>query len=166
STVETTVLLNSGQCAFAASLLAIAFFIFDVTNPRRLQLASSRLKEQLDPRQNAKEPGSLEQFLKNYNEIEYLLSDFGEANRYTPASAQGPRNSRPTSSARLAEILLRNEKINKGLFFQLKRLITLRNSIIHGADPALSSDVIKASEDLIFRLKLVLGPSGHQFHAR
>lgn len=65
--------------------------------------------------------------------------------------------SRHISNTRLAEILFRNERIEKLLFVHLRELITLRNSIIHGAEPIVSEQAVAMSRDVLQRLRSALG---------
>jgi uncharacterized protein YutE (UPF0331/DUF86 family) len=153
-----TFLINVCQSAFASSLAAIAYFIFDVISPQRIELASKTLQEKVDPLHATREKGSLEEFLRNYNQIEMVLLD--AASETYPAMLVEHTSSekirKRTSNARLAEILFRNERIDRSLFEKLKVLITLRNSIIHGADPVVSNEIVKTSFAVLAELRLVL----------
>lgn len=146
------VLINSGQTAFAVSLLAIVYFIFDVISPRRIELTSKALQDKVDPAHGAPTTGSLEDFLRNYNQIEALLSDYGYSSNIT-SSSYSSNSSRRTSNARLAEVLVRNGLITKELYLQLRNLITLRNSIIHGAEPVVSDDFVTESSNVLLELR-------------
>lgn len=152
--LATTLLINSGQSAFGVSILAISYFIFDVISPKRIEVASRALQEQVDPAHKAPTKGSLEDFLRNYNQIEMLLSEYGSANNIT--SFYTSRPVRRASNVRLAEILMRNERISQSLFSRLRDLITLRNSIIHGADPVVSSAVVATSQEVLNELEAAL----------
>ena len=148
-------LINSGQSIFATSVLAIAYFIFDVISPRRIEVASKALQDKVDPTHGAPTKGSLEDFLRNYNQIEMLLSDYGYSSNIT----NSPYSSKPlrrTSNARLAEILARNERITKVLYLRLRDLITLRNSIIHGAEPVVSDEFVVESSNVLNELRTAL----------
>jgi len=149
------VLINSGQSLFAVSLVAIAYFIFDIASPGRIEAASRALQDIVDPTHTAPAKGSLEDFLRNYNQIETLLSDYGLSASLTSASYSGKLSRRP-SNARLAEILARNERIPKELYMRVRDLITLRNSIIHGADPVVSQDLVETSREVLNELGTAL----------
>lgn len=154
-------IINSGQSAFAFSLLAIAIFIFEVIDPRALERASDRIKENLDPIIAETGRGSLEDFIRNFNLIESILQKYGEAYQYgtgltSMQSSFGESQLRPRrrlSNGRLAEILLRNEKINEDLFMKIRELITIRNSIVHGADPVVSQHIVNESTDVLNLLR-------------
>lgn len=150
-------IMNTGQSAFITSLFAIAYFVFDVISPRRIEKASRGLQKELDPSISYLPKGSLEEFLKNYNKIEALLNE-----KYLPymqiTSIPMERyRERRVSNIRLAEILLRNEQIDSSLFKDLRELITLRNSIIHGAEPIVSQKAVLMSKEVLERLQGSIG---------
>jgi len=151
------VIINTGQSAFVTSLLAVAYFIFDVIAPQRIEKASRRLQDAVDPSRSEQTKGSLEEFLTNYNQIETLLNIGGSPYQQTVVSSIERSRPRHISNTRLAEILFRNERIDKLLFVHLRELITLRNSIIHGAEPIVSQQVVAMSHDVLQRLKNALG---------
>jgi uncharacterized protein YutE (UPF0331/DUF86 family) len=150
-----SIVINSGQSLFATSLVTIAYFIFDVISPRRIEAASKALQSTVDPTYARQNKGSLEDFLRNYNEIESLLTEYGlSANLEITASSS--KQARRPSNARLAEILARNELISKDLYTRIRNLITLRNSIIHGADPVVSQELLESSHQVLTELKKAL----------
>lgn len=154
----TTVLINVGQSFFAVAFLAITFFVFDVIAPLRVERASRNLQNELDPPLARNEQGSLEVFLRNYNRIENLLAEAGKPYQaYRSNSIQTNRPIRP-SNARLAEILFRNEQISSSLHDRLRELITLRNAIIHGADPVVSQGIVDTSAEVLSELQRCLPP--------
>src|ERR1044072_1301820 len=73
-----TLIINAGQSAFLTGLVAIAYFVFDVISPKRIERASKTLQSKVDPSVEGQTKGSLEEFLKNYNQIEVLLKDAGK----------------------------------------------------------------------------------------
>lgn len=151
-----TLVINSGQAAFLTSLFAVAYFIFDVISPKRIERASQTLQNKVDPTLVERTRGSLEEFLRNYNQIEILLEKVGRPYEENAPVAHVKGYSRRISNSRLAEILLRNERIDKSLFVGLRELITLRNSIIHGADPVVSQAMVDASMDVLEKLQSAL----------
>lgn len=153
----TTLIINSGQAAFLTSLFAVAYFIFDVISPKRIERASQTLQSEVDPTLGEMTRGSLEEFLRNYNQIEILLEKVGRPYEESVPTSSLKGYPRRVSNSRLAEILLRNERIDKTLFIGLRELITLRNSIIHGADPVVSQAMVNASSDVLEKLQLALG---------
>ena len=150
-----TLLINCGQSAFATSLLAIAYFVFDVISPNRIAVASRALQDAVDPTHGNDIKGSLEEFVRNYNQIEGLLFNYGYSSDLT-TSPYTSKTFRRTSNVRLAEILLRNGRIDKALFARIRELITLRNSIIHGADPVVSAEIVAITGHVLEELRSAL----------
>lgn len=149
------ILMNVAQASFITNLLAISYFIFDVIAPQRIEKASKSLQKLLDP-YTVEDKGSLEDFLKNYNTMEYILQKYGQAYQAELEEAKTAQRRR-ISNVRLAEFILRAERIDHDLFQDIKRLITLRNSIIHGAEPVVSQEVVSVSERILRDLASALG---------
>lgn len=147
--------INVGQSAFITTLLAIAYFVIDVIYPNRIEVESRRLQESVDPRTAKQTKGSLEEFLKNYNQIEALLIDAGQPYQ-EQLSVSESRMPRRLSNTRLAEILASTQRIRKDLFKSIRELVTLRNSIIHGADPEVSQELVNASTQVLADLRAAL----------
>lgn len=151
------VIVNAGQSAFVTSLFSVAYFIFDIISPDRIEKASRKLQSELDPTLKEQSKGSLEEFLRNFNEIESLLAKAGERYQESKWSSNN-RYRRRLSNGRLAEILFRNDQIDQTLFAILRDLIAVRNSIIHGADPVVSASMVESSRIVLQRLHVALGP--------
>jgi uncharacterized protein YutE (UPF0331/DUF86 family) len=151
-----TLIINAGQSAFLTGLVAIAYFVFDVISPKRIERASKTLQSKVDPSVEGQTKGSLEEFLKNYNQIEVLLKDAGKAYQDVGVSSYERRYPKHLSNSRLVEILARNQRIDKLLFHKLRELITLRNSIIHGAEPVVSQAIVETSSDALQKLRAAL----------
>lgn len=149
-----TIVMNSAQSSFFINLVVIAYFIFDVIAPKRVERESRNIQTRVDPRSLDYAKGSLEQFLKNYNSLEMILQKYGAAYQSEFEGERRPR--RRISNIRLAEFILRAEKIDSDLFNEIKDLITLRNSIIHGADPVVSKRLVEISEDVLRKLASAL----------
>jgi hypothetical protein len=150
-------IINTGQSAFITSLLAVTYFVFDVISPRRIENASRRLQDEVDPSRSEETKGSLEEFLTNYNQIEALLNLGGFPYQKSIAIAAERSRPRYMSNTRMAEMLFRNERIDQSLFAHLRELITLRNSIIHGAEPIVSQNAVAMSRDVLQRLRDAIG---------
>lgn len=160
-----TTIINTGQSAFTFSLLGVSIFIFEVIDPQAIERASERVKQKYDPKATEDAKGSLEEFMKNFNQIEVILGKYGEPYQYktnqftfSPSTdidnQQRPR--RRLSNGRLAEILLRNEIININLYDNIRELISIRNSIVHGADPTVSQSIVIESIAVLEQLKRAL----------
>lgn len=156
-----SVLMNIGQSAFVVSLLIIGYFVFDVISPDRFKAASQELQHILDPSNKGDDsrPGNLTEFLREYNAIEALMQEYG--NRYpvmlmVPAFGEERQTRRFVSNAKLADNLYRSGVIGREMLDRLKNLITLRNTIIHGADPVVSVDLVDEARDVRSKLLSVL----------
>jgi hypothetical protein len=149
--ISIIIILNAAQSAFATSILSIAYFIFDVTSPKRIERASRVVQGKNDPTLNDGRIGKLEDFVRNFNAIEQLLLKYGM--HYQQVSSAEFEKMRRLPNSRLAEILQRNERINSELFERLRRLISLRNSIIHGAEPIVSPEMVEESASVLSWLK-------------
>lgn len=155
---RSVLVINLGQSAFVTSLAAIAYFMFDVLSPHSIEIASRTLQDKVDPTRTQRTEGGLEEFLRNYNQIELLLVEAGQAFQ-TPAAASPAKGSpRRISNARLAEMLFRAERIRKDLFRRIRELNTLRNSIIHGAEPVVSEELVQMSREVLQELRVALNP--------
>ncbi|CAI4158195.1 conserved membrane hypothetical protein [Alteromonas macleodii] len=153
-TTFNTIIMNTAQSAFFINLLIIAYFIFDVIAPKRIEKESRVIQQRVDPIPEAEDKGSLENFLTNYNQLEYILQKYGQAYQ---SELEGERRSRRRiSNVRLAEFILRAERIDQGLFGEIKSLISLRNSIIHGAEPVVSKHMVELSERILQELASAL----------
>lgn len=148
------IIMNTAQSAFFINLLVIAYFIFDVIAPKRIEKESKVVQQKIDPTPKAGDKGSLESFLTNYNQLEYILQKYGQA--YQSELEGESRSRRRISNVRLAEFILRAERINQDLFNEIKNLISLRNSIIHGAEPVVSKHMVELSERILQELASVL----------
>lgn len=149
-----TILMNTAQSAFIINLLVIAYFIFDVIAPKRIEKESKIIQQKVDPTPETEDKGSLESFLLNYNRLEYILQKYGQA--YQSELDGESRSRRRISNVRLAEFILRAERIDHGLFGEIKNLISLRNSIIHGAEPVVSKHMVELSESILQELASAL----------
>lgn len=151
----TTILINIGQSSFVVNLMVISYFIFDVIAPMRIEKESKVMQQRIDPVPDEVVKGSLENFLINYNKIDNIIQKYGQAYQFEFETSVST-SKRRISNVRLAEFILRAEKIDFRLFEKIKKLITLRNSIIHGAEPIVSENMVKASEEILQELAKAL----------
>jgi len=160
--VVLSVFMNVGQSTFVVTLLVIGYFVFNVISPDRFKAASRELQHIVDPGDKGDEPsrGSLSDFLREYNSIEGLMQEWGKESEVTsgsPSLSIDKFGRRYISNARLADMLYRSEKIDFEMLSRLKKLITLRNTIIHGADPVVSLALVdearEVNSELAIRLK-------------
>ncbi|MGP0209185.1 hypothetical protein [Pseudomonas sp. NCHU5232] len=149
------VFMNVTQVSFVVSLVVIAYFIFDVVAPRRIERASKAIQEEYDPGYSVGEKGSLEEFLTNYNALEEIIQKYGRAYQSNDAVSDYRARKR-ISNVKLAEFILRSERIDWSLFERIRSLITLRNSIIHGAEPVVSVEMVNQSKEVLEELSEAL----------
>lgn len=150
----TIILMNITQSSFVINLFVIAYFIFDIITPKRIAKESKNIQQEVDPMQDDNKKGSLEEFLTNYNKFESIIQKYGQA--YQSEFENNTPKTRRISNIRLAEFILRAEKIDYQFFKEIRTLISLRNSIIHGADPIVSEHIVKTSSDILERLATAL----------
>ncbi|EJB8687877.1 TPA: hypothetical protein I7272_05690 [Vibrio parahaemolyticus] len=146
-----TFLMNVTQVSYVVNLGVIAYFIFDVIAPKRIERASRDLQKEVEPDLDKEAKGSLENFLKNFNQIEYILQKYGQAFQQD-FDGKYSKYRRRMSNVRLAEVILQAEKIDGKLFDELRQLITLRNSIVHGASPTVSESMVNKSYEILVSL--------------
>lgn len=148
-----TIVMNVAQSSFIVSLITIAYFIFDIIAPKRIEKASLKLQQTFDPINDDIKHGSLEIFLKNFNQTEYILQKYGKAFQSKSYNFQSQRR---IPNVKLAQILLQAGKIDYPLYDEIIKLITLRNSIVHGAKPVVSSNMVATSENILRALSNAL----------
>ncbi len=152
------VAINSGQVAFVVSICFIAYFVYDVVSPHRIERASQLLQKKYEPKLADEKKGSLEEFLQNFNSIEYILQKYGSAFQSEMSDNNlSYSNRRRIPNPKLAEILYRTEKIDGALFEDIRKLISLRNSIVHGAEPVVSQKMVSSSKQIHKELGKALG---------
>lgn len=151
--IFTIITMNVGQSFFIVTLIVISYFIYDVIAPRRIEKESKFIQHQIDPSFDENQQGSLEDFLINYNSIESILQKYGRVYQSKNESEYRLNKSRRRiSNVRLAEFILQSEKISRNLFEDIRNLITLRNTIIHGAEPVVSEKMVTLSKNILEEL--------------
>lgn len=156
----TVVTINTAQSAYVVSLLVIVFFIVDVVSPRRIEATSKQQRGEVDPSYTITSKGSLEDFLRNYNQIEFILEEYGKP--FQSGTSWFSARRRVVSNARIAEYMLKTEKITQSLYEKIRELIKLRNSIIHGAEPVVSQGLVSTSEEVLRELQAAIGDARNE----
>ncbi len=142
------ILINLGQSFFVVDIVVIAYFVFDVITPKRIEKESKEIQQKVDPTSKETKKGSLEEFLANYNKLEYILQKYGQA--YQSQDGDGfSGNKKRLSNIRLADFIFQAEKIDIDLLGKIKDLIILRNTIIHGAEPVVSEKMVEISRQVL-----------------
>jgi len=150
-----TILINISVTTVLTVLLLVIFFVIKILNPNSLEIASDRLKE-FTAKDSSDERGSLEDFLKYYNQIEYILEKYGSAFSSDESDTRYSNRMR-IPKTKLVHILFNAEKISSSLRDNLIKLISFRNSLIHGRNLFVSTQDVLFSEDIMNELKLALG---------
>ncbi|KJF96040.1 hypothetical protein [Photobacterium angustum] len=146
-------LLNISQSAYFTSLGIIVYFIFQVIEPRKIEMMSQQIKEELDSTKSAVK-GSLEDFLSSFNQMEVILSSY--CDRYNLYSRASLNTQNRMSVSRALDFLLRDAVIDNDLCKRAKDLTSLRNSLIHGAELEVSEKMVKESQDVLRQLNIAL----------
>jgi hypothetical protein len=149
------ILINLSVPTIITELILIISFVIKILNPNSLEIASNKLRE-ITTRNESDNKGSLEGFLKNYNQIEYILEKYGTA--FSDTEFQGYDNARRRriAKSKLVNILFNEQKIDLPLRNNLIELISFRNSIIHGSDLFVSKEDVEQSERILNQLKEIL----------
>ena len=146
-----TLFMNFGQCFFAASFITISFFIVDVVQPGNIKSASKALQEDIDPANGKERTGDLKAFASTYNSIEDQLTKLlGKLE--IAAEPATSKNLSKIASTRIADILHSRKLISSDLLDKLKKLIALRNAILHGAEPMVSQSMVLESKLTLIQL--------------
>ncbi|WP_305374122.1 hypothetical protein [Photobacterium leiognathi] len=151
--IPITILLNIAQSAYVISLIVIIYFIHEVVAPGKIERISQQIQRELDTSEVIK-TGSLENFLSNFNKMEELLSEYSE--RYKLVSQSGQILGRRMPTSRVLDFLFRSEVINSQLYKQSKNLVSLRNSLVHGAEPRVSLQMVTTSKDVLNKIESAL----------
>ena len=154
NTLLITILLNLAQSLFAVSFITISFFVVDIVEPDGLQSASLALQNEIDPKDQAGERnGNLEEFIRNYNQIEGLLASASDIESIAMSVPEPGGYNKRVPNSRRATFLFQSKKISLDLLNKLKGLISLRNAIIHGADPKVSQHMVDQSLEVLVELQ-------------
>ena len=147
-----TVLMNSGQCLFGVSFLAIFFFIIDIVQPGNIKSASKTLQKKIDPLSDNTQHGNLGNFISNYLKIEKVLSAGFRLLEETTGREYTDKNKR-TPNTQIVEILGRSGIITNELAQKTKTLISLRHAIMHGGEQMVSQGMVDQSTKVLYELE-------------
>lgn len=150
------ILINLSISTIILELTSILSFVIKILNPNSLELASNKLRE-TTTKNDSDSKGSLENFLKNYNQIEYILEKYGTALSDSELQDYESVKRKRISKSKLVNILYTEEKIDLTLKNNLIDLISFRNSIIHGTDLFVSKEDVELSKTILNQLKDILG---------
>lgn len=149
-------LINISVATILTELIVVVKFVITILNPNSLELASNKLRE-LTAQDKTNESGSLEDFLKHYNQIEYILDKYGSSFLYSDLNDYESVKRKRIAKTKLVYILFKEEKIDNELKNNLIELISFRNSLIHGTNLYVSTRDVEMSESILNKLKDSLG---------
>lgn len=148
-------LINISVPTILTELILIISFVIKILNPNSLEIASNRLRE-ITTKDESDNKGSLEDFLKNYNQIEYILEKYGTAFSSTEFQDYDSIRRKRIAKSKLVNILYKEQKIDSSLRGNLLELISFRNSLIHGTDLFVSQEDVILSQQILNQLKDIL----------
>lgn len=157
-TILLSYLINLSVATILTTLFIIVSFVIRILNPNSIEIASNKLRENTT-KDKANESGSLEDFLKNFNQIDYILEKYGTTLLYSDVINYESAKRKRVAKTKLVYILFNERKIDEDLKNNLIELISLRNSLVHGTDLYVSVRDVQLSEELLTRLKNTLGVS-------
>jgi len=134
-----SIALNVAVSTIVIELSLIVAFVIEIMNPKSFELASNKVLKQ-SALNTTGTNGSLEEFLKNYNNIEYTLEKYGNSYNQQELVDSYQYRKKSVSKTKLAFILFKEEKITSELKDRLIKLISFRNSLIHGTDLSISKE--------------------------
>lgn len=149
-------LINLSIPTIITELILIISFVIKILNPNSLEIASNKLRE-ITTKNESDNKGSLEDFLKNFNQIEYILEKYGTAFTNTEFQDYDSIRRKRIAKSKLVNILYKEQKIDSMLRNNLIELISFRNSLIHGTDLFVSKEDVVLSEQVLNQLKEILG---------
>src|SRR5690606_18172407 len=126
-------LINLSVATILTTLFIIVSFVIRILNPNSIEIASNKLRENTT-KDKANESGSLEEFLKNFNQIDYILEKYGTTLLYSDVTDYESAKRKRVAKTKLVYILFNERKIDLDLKNNLIELISLRNSLVHGTD--------------------------------
>jgi len=150
----TVILINLSGSLILTELIIIASFVVKILNPENIEIISDRIRNEISTSSNG-EKGSIEQFLKNYNQIEYVITKYGTINESDVNDYKSAKAKR-FSNVKLVKILKQDGRINNELMTNLIQLISFRNSFIHGRDLTLNQKDVENSSKVWSELQQAL----------
>lgn len=149
-------LINLSVATILTELIIVVKFVITILNPNSIELASNKLRD-LSAKDKNNESGSLEDFLKHYNQIEYILDKYGSSFLYPNLTDYESVKRKRIAKSKLVYILFQEEKIDNDLKNKLIELISFRNGLIHGTNLFVSTRDVEMSEEILTKLKESLG---------
>jgi hypothetical protein len=146
------ILINITVPIILTELILIVSFVINILNPNSLEIASDKLKSETTLNENG-EKGSIEVFLTNYNQTEYILQKYGTAISNPELTDYESVKKKRISNSKLVNILFNDGRIDFKLKEDLINLISFRNSLIHGSNLFISKEDEELSNEILNKLK-------------
>lgn len=150
------ILINISVSVIFTELILIVTFVIKILNPKSIEIASDKLRAKTITSESG-EKGSIEYFLTNFNQIEYILAKYATAITNPELTDYERVKRQRIPNPKLVHILFKDDRIDSALKDDLIKLISFRNSIIHGTNLFISKQDVELSKDLLDRLKNSLG---------
>jgi hypothetical protein len=150
------IFINISISVIFSELLLIISFVIQILNPKNIEIASDKLRLK-SIKDEIGEKGSLEDFLKYYNRIEYILTKYGTAISNPELRDYESVKNKRIPYTKLVYFLFNDSRINLLLKNDLIDLISFRNSLIHGTNLFITKEYVEKSKDILNRLKASLG---------
>ena len=115
-------LINISVSTILTTLIIIISFVIRILNPNSIEIASNKLRES-STTDKANESGSLEEFLKNFNQIDYILEKYGTTILYTDVKDYESARRKRVPKTKLVYILYNEGKIDNDLKNNLIQII-------------------------------------------
>ncbi len=148
-------LINLSVATILTALFIIVSFVVRILNPNSIEIASNKLRQNTTM-DKANESGSLEDFLKTFNEIDYILEKYGTTLLFADVRDIESARRKRVPKTKLVNILFSEERIDGQLKNSLIDLISLRNSVVHGTDMFVSVKDVELAKHLLERLEKAL----------
>ncbi|MGG7632824.1 hypothetical protein [Pseudomonas sp. ES1] len=155
-----TILMNSAQCLFGISFLAIFFFIVDIVQPGNIKSASKKIQKKIDPFREGQQ-GNFNKFIENYSRIENALSQCIDLSYKTTKQGRHQQDKR-TPNSQILESLARKKIIDQELTKKIKTLISLRHAIMHGGEEMVSKAMVDQAIAASAKLELAVNTARGQ----
>ena len=150
------ILINISVSVIFTELILIVTFVIKILNPKSIEIASDKLRAKTITSESG-EKGSIEYFLTNFNQIEYILAKYATAITNPELTDYERVKRQRIPNPKLVHILFKDDRIDSALKDDLIKLISFRNSIIHGTNLFISKQDVELSKDILDRLKNSLG---------
>ncbi|NTU70050.1 hypothetical protein HGB13_04545 [bacterium] len=147
-----TIAVNISQSLLAVTLFGIAFFIYDILRPDKIERISNMIQKSIE-RDSTSERGSIEEFLLNFNTIERLLDKYKDLYLQNQVIDRNRLNKYGIPKSKIVEFFYKNELIDNDTRSRLLDLIRFRNSLIHGTELSVSKHIVQEAKNLLDKLQ-------------